>query len=103
MAYGYGYGYGRGRGIGFRGGLPPWPYVGRGRGGFPRCWYPELWDYPPPAYYDYGPWEAPYYPQTPFTFTREQEIASLKEEAEAIKDDLASIEQRIAELEGKGD
>jgi hypothetical protein len=27
-----------GRGFGFRGWSPPWPYVGLGRGGLPRCW-----------------------------------------------------------------
>lgn len=31
-----------GRGFGFRGSSPPWPYVGRGRGGQPRCQYPGL-------------------------------------------------------------
>jgi hypothetical protein len=38
-----GYGMGRGmvggRGFGFRGSSPPWPYVGMGRGGLPRCGY----------------------------------------------------------------
>lgn len=28
-----------GRGFGFRGSSPPWPYVGLGRGGLPRCGY----------------------------------------------------------------
>jgi len=28
---------GFGRGFGFRGYSPAWPYVGRGRGGLPRC------------------------------------------------------------------
>ena len=46
-----------GRGFGFRGWSPPWPYVGLGRGGLPRCW----------GYGGYGPygpyggfWDAPY-------------------------------------------
>jgi hypothetical protein len=30
----------RGQGFGFSGSSPPWPYVGRGRGGKPRCQYP---------------------------------------------------------------
>lgn len=39
-----GYGFGRGgrgwgMGYGFRGSSPPWPYVGLGRGGLPRCGY----------------------------------------------------------------
>jgi NAD-dependent dihydropyrimidine dehydrogenase PreA subunit len=29
-------------GFGFRGVSPPWPYVGRGRGGLPRCAYPGM-------------------------------------------------------------
>ncbi len=29
-----------GRGRGFRGAAPGWPYIGRGRGGYPRCWGP---------------------------------------------------------------
>ena len=40
MPNGYGRGFGRGgRGFGFRGSSPPWPYVGLGRGGLPRCGY----------------------------------------------------------------
>jgi hypothetical protein len=48
-----------GRGFGFRGWSPPWPYVGQGRGGFPRCWayggygpYGDFWD--APSTYPYG-------------------------------------------------
>ena len=37
MPYG-GY-FGGGMGFGFRGSSPPWRYVGRGRGGLPRCGY----------------------------------------------------------------
>ena len=40
MPNGYGRGFGgRGWGFGFRGSSPPWPYVGLGRGGLPRCGY----------------------------------------------------------------
>ncbi len=44
-----------GRGFGFRGFSPPWPFVGIGRGGLPRCWYYAYpyWYYPP---YWYDPW-----------------------------------------------
>lgn len=36
-----------GRGLGFRGWFPPWPYVGLGRRGLPRCWaYGPFWDAP---------------------------------------------------------
>jgi len=100
MPYGYGFG--------FRGWSPPWPYVGRGRGGLPRCWYPGAWaSWPGPATYSpyavpfYGaapaPWAAPYAPQ----MTREQELDFLKEEAEAVKEQLTEIEARIRELETK--
>jgi hypothetical protein len=38
-----------GRGFGFRGWSPPWPYVGLGRGGLPRCWaYAPFWGAPYP-------------------------------------------------------
>ena len=36
---GMGRGFGGGMGFGFRGSSPPWPYVGIGRGGLPRCGY----------------------------------------------------------------
>ena len=42
-----------GRGFGFRGWSPPWPYVGLGRGGLPRCWaYGPFWA--SPYSYPYG-------------------------------------------------
>jgi len=42
-----------GRGFGFRGWSPPWPYVGLGRGGLPRCWaYGPFWG--TPYSYPYG-------------------------------------------------
>jgi hypothetical protein len=28
-----------GQGFGFRGSFPPWPYIGKGRGGLPKCSY----------------------------------------------------------------
>lgn len=70
---------GRGSGFGFRGGSPPWPYVGRGRGGLPRCYYPGLASSPQPG--------------------AEPEVGFLKEEASAIKKRLEEIEARIKELE----
>jgi hypothetical protein len=88
MAYGYGFG--------FRGGSPPWPYIGRGRGGLPRCWHPDLW-----AYSGYGPWATPYYQGVPYAYTREDEIGFLRGEAEAVRDELTEIERRIQELESK--
>jgi hypothetical protein len=72
-----------GMGLGFRGSSPPWPYVGRGRGGLPRC---------------------SYYPgsraNTPAQgVTSEQEISLLKSQAENMKKELDMVETRIRDLE----
>ncbi len=72
-----------GMGLGFRGSSPPWPYVGRGRGGLPRC---------------------SYYPgsraNTPAQgVTSEQEISLLKSQAENIKKEMDMVETRIHDLE----
>ena len=93
MLYGRGWsGWGRGGGgFGFRGASPPWPYVGRGRGGLPRCWYPGL--FATPASVSYGGYPA--------QVTKEEETDFLKEEAKAIKRQLEDIEARIKELEAK--
>ncbi len=74
-----------GMGLGFRGGSPPWPHVGRGRGGLPRC---------------------SYYPgsraNTPAQgVTREQEISLLKSQAENIKKELDIVESRICDLQAR--
>ncbi len=103
--FGRGRGLGRGMGFGFRGASPPWPYVGRGRGGLPRCGYyfGGAVACPPPVYgvpfYDpamaapgYAPYAAP---------TSEEEIGYLREQAEAIRTELDSIESRMRNLEGK--
>jgi len=126
MPNGYGRGFGRGGGgwgFGFRGSSPPWPYVGIGRGGLPRCGYflsgaagmPVL-----PGYPSYGsPGATPYYggmaypgampygyagapmgtdPYAP-QMTQEQELDFLRSQAEAIKGQLEQIDARIKELE----
>ena len=89
--FGRGFGFGRGMGFGFRGSSPPWPYIGRGRGGLPRCGYffagaaaPPAWPYPP----------IPYAHQ----MNREQELSFLKQQAEAMRVELKEIEGRIQEL-----
>ena len=120
MAYGFGQGIGRGLGrgfgrgsgrgfrggggFGFRGSSPPWPYVGLGRGGLPR-----------EAYY-YGnlaaplsqPYVYPYYSvasasqgYAPYTasMSKEDELIYLKDQAEAIRQDLERIDSRIQEIE----
>ena len=80
-----------GRGFGFRGDSPAWPYVGRGRGGLPRCWHPGWWG--EVAY----PTSTPYWP----TPTSEEELGFPKEQADAMKRQLEDIESRIRELEKK--
>jgi hypothetical protein len=82
-------------GFGFRGASPPWPYVGIGRGGLPRCGY-FLGGAAQPAFY--GQPAAPGY--APFTPpTREEELDYLKNQAEAIKGQLEQIESRMRDLE----
>jgi len=95
MTYGYGrgftggFGLRGGAGFGFRGASPPWPYIGRGRGGLPRCWHPGLWGaaaYPAPIPY----WSEP---------TGEEELKFFKDQADLLKRQLEDIESRIQELE----
>lgn len=95
---GPGRGSGGGMGFGFRGSSPPWPYVGRGRGGLPRCGYylsgagaPAPWPYQTPA----TPGYAPYTPE----MNKEQELDYLQNQAEAIKEQLGEIESRMHDLE----
>jgi len=89
MMYGFGRGFSRGRGagFGFRGSSPSWPYVGRGRGGLPRCWYPGAVAAPP---------YAPVLPYPPLT---QEEVDWLKRQAEAIKAELNQVETRMRDLE----
>ena len=93
MVYGFGRGLGggEGAGLGFRGSSPPWPYVGRGRGGLPRCQYPGVASF------------SRYAPTSSYTtqITREQELDVLKSQAEAIKRELDQVEARIRDLEAK--
>jgi len=82
-------------GFGFRGSSPPWPYVGIGRGGLPRCGYflgaaagaPAAWPYQQPGVN----------PQV----TKEQELDFLRNQAEAIKEQLEQAEARIRDLENE--
>jgi len=91
MVYGFGRGSGGrgGAGLGFRGASPPWPYVGRGRGGLPRCQYPGVASVP-----HYTP-VSPHATQ----MTREQELDFLKGQAEAMKRELNRVEARLRDLE----
>ncbi len=102
--FGRGAGFGRGCGFGFRGASPPWPFVGVGRGGLPRCGYflgwggIAPWAYPP----GYSPRYArsPFPSYAPFTppMSKEEELNYLKEQAEAIREELERIEARVKEL-----
>ena len=82
-----------GMGLGFRGSSPPWPYVGRGRGGLPRCRYPGVSGLAAPYAATASYWKTP---------TREEEMDLLKGQAEAAKRQLEDIERRIRELEKEG-
>jgi len=84
MSHGYGCGFG------FRGASPPWPYVGWGRGGLPRCWHPGAVMAQP-----YAP-VSPYPPLTP-----EEEVDWLKRQAETIKSELNQVEARIRDIEAQ--
>jgi hypothetical protein len=80
-----------GAGFGFRGSSPPYPYIGRGRGGLPRCQYPGL---------------TSYYRETPFPaynaqMTTKQELDLLKKQASEMKKELDKVESRIHELQVK--
>ena len=80
-----------GYGFGFRGASPAWPYVGRGRGGLPRCWSPGLWGGALP----YVTGAMPYWPAQ----ARDKELGFLKEQSNAMKCEMEVIERRIQELE----
>jgi hypothetical protein len=93
MVYGFyggrgGRGGRRGAGLGFRGSSPPYPYIGRGRGGLPRCQYPGAT----------FPFRDTFIPSNQAQMTNEQELDALKRQAEDIKKELESIESRIREL-----
>jgi hypothetical protein len=78
-------GMGFGRGLGFRGCSPAWPYVGRGRGGLPRC---LAYDFP------YNPQAAGQQTTNP-----ETEISLLRNQTRNLKQQLDLIETRIRNLE----
>jgi len=89
-------------GFGFRGSSPPWPYIGRGRGGLPRCWHPGAFTAAPYPLYGGGR-GAPYYGMAPLTarVSPGQELDFLKNQAQVLKGQLEQIEARIRGLESK--
>ena len=111
---GVGRGMGGGRGFGFRGSSPAWPYVGRGRGGLPRCGYfpggygnvAQAWPYHDPYYAGAGFYAGqPSYPYTADMYgsqmSREEELDYLKDQAQTIGEQLEHIEKRIRDIEGE--
>jgi len=74
----YGYGFRHG----FSGAVPPWPYVGRGRGGLPRCHYPG-----------WGICGG-----TP-RFSKQDELNYLKQRADFLRAELNWIEERMKDLQ----
>lgn len=70
-----------GYGFGFRGASPAWPYVGRGRGGLPRCWSPGLME---------GTAEP--------NISREHELDILKDQAHAMREQLEQLEARMKQM-----
>jgi len=90
---GFGRGTGSGNrgsmGFGFRGSSPPWPYVGRGRGGLPRC-----------AYYTGAPSPAVPAPGAA-SMTREEELNLLKRQAQDLNANLERINSRLRDLESE--
>ena len=91
-----------GAGLGFRGSSPSWPYIGRGRGGLPRCGY----------HYNVTSTARPMQPPvsgrktagreytsgTP-QMTAEAELDYLKNQAQSIRTQLEHIDARIRDLE----
>ena len=79
-----------GYGFGFRGSSPPQPYIGRGRGGLPRCWYPG------------APGRGALYATAPaasYQSSSQEELEFLKEQSRTMKRDMEEITRRIQELE----
>lgn len=120
---GFARGGGGGMGFGFRGSSPPWPYVGLGRGGLPRCGYfintatgaPVRGVFPYAAY-PYSPGFATgagsyshYAPAPPSSggapyagqLDPEQELDFLKDQARVIGEQLEQIDGRIRKLENE--
>ena len=96
-----GRGPGGGMGFGFRGSSPPWPYVGIGRGGLPRCSYFSGGASGAAGTLPYHQFAYP--PQRGFAASSahspEQEIDLLKNQSDAISKQLEDIEARIRELQ----
>lgn len=89
----------RGMGFRIRGASPPPPFIGRGRGGLPRCYFflwqqgllPDMDSFPQPGQM------APPVPQKDFG-DREQELEALKRALQNLEKQKEDIKKRIEEL-----
>ncbi len=82
--------YGRGyrMGGGFRGAYAAWPYIGRGRGGLPRCgYYFDNPSYYMPGYEGTAPAAAAY------------DLSDLKKTIDVLKDRLSRMQAAVSEME----
>lgn len=75
--------HGYGFRMGFMGTVPPWPYVGKGKGGMPRCWWPS--------------WKV----DNQNSMNEKDELRYLKQRANVLNEELRWIEERIKTLEGQ--
>jgi hypothetical protein len=96
-----------GRGFGFRGWSPPWPHVGLGRGGLPRCWAYGPYPYEAPfgpGFSGYTPWYgSAMAPEFGPPLRPEEEKQMLQEQVAFLKTQLEEISKRIEELEQKSE
>jgi len=98
--YGRGRGFGAGAGLGLRGSSPPWPYVGLGRGGLPRCSH-FFRRGVAPAYQPLPRTGAAGYARFSAATSKEEQLSYLKDQAQAIQEQLDSIQSRMRDLEVK--
>ena len=110
LGMGRGWGMGRGLGMGRRigwGNPDVSPYAGMYGGAAPDRQMSYAWQVPYPAHG--APWSMAYSEQRPASeampfapqMTKEQESDFLKNQAEAIKDQLEQIEARVHDLESE--
>ena len=79
---------------GGRGFCSPWG-VGRGRGMGRAYGFGRGWGLGYRAFYPYGPAMSPYAPR----MSREEELGFLRDQAQAVKEQLDQIEARMRELD----
>lgn len=74
--------------------------AGFGWGGRGRGWRHWNWGYGPPRWGrgGFAPFQEPYYENF---YTRDEEMAILKEDSARLKEELNAIEQRLGELEAE--